>query len=55
MLTEQELMALVQLLNRTPMSQAELMWVQTLFNRLRAAIAAQRQNKENENVKQVNN
>lgn len=32
-MTEQELQALVQLLNRTPMTQAERLWVQGLIQR----------------------
>ena len=32
-MTEQEIQALVELLNRTPLSQAERLWLQTLIKR----------------------
>lgn len=32
-MTEQEIQALVELLNRTPMTQAERLWVQALIQR----------------------
>ena len=39
-MTEIELQALLDLLNRTPMTRAEQLWVQTLVNRLMAEIKA---------------
>ena len=38
MLTQQELQALVQLLSRVPVSQAELLWLNELIAKLNAAI-----------------
>lgn len=43
MMTEQELNALVALLNRTPLSPAEALWLQALIARLQAALQAQAQ------------
>jgi len=54
MLNEQELMALVQLLNRCPMSSAELLWVQALISKLRQGAVAQQQNREGKDGKQDN-
>ena len=39
MITQEELNALVQLLQRTPMTQAEFLWCQALTERLRAELA----------------
>ena len=36
-MTEQEIAALVNLLNRVPMTQAEALWVNSLLERLRPA------------------
>ena len=55
MLNEQELVALVQLLNRCPMSSAELLWTQALISKLRqGAVAQQQQNREGKDGKQDN-
>ena len=54
MLNEQELVALVQLLNRCPMSSAELLWTQALISKLRQGAVAQQQNREGKDGKQDN-
>lgn len=46
-MTEIELQALLDLLNRTPMTRAEQLWLQALVNRLMAEIKA-RANEEQE-------
>ena len=46
MITQEELNALVQLLQRTPMTQAEFLWVQALTERLRAELTRQEKERE---------
>lgn len=41
MLTQQELLALTELLNRLPMTQAEMLFVQHILNKLQAEILEQ--------------
>jgi len=48
MITQQELNALAQLLQRTPVSNAEAMWLQMLLARLQGEIM-QKQQEEEEN------
>lgn len=47
-MTEQEINALTQLLQRLPMTLAEAMWVNALLERLRLELARRRDAKEGE-------
>jgi hypothetical protein len=47
-MTNEELAALVDLLNRTPMSQAEKMWMQELINKLSEIIRVEQEKQTDE-------